>query len=89
MSYSQAVGEVMQEFHKSERHVMRLVGESKYLIGEALKDRERRRAWLDLCAQMDPNRAPLLGPFREQTAEEFAQEVEDLIRAAVEATGTD
>jgi hypothetical protein len=52
VSYANAVAQVAAEFHKDERHIMRLVKENKSSIGLSLDDRERNREWWRMCAEV-------------------------------------
>lgn len=44
-SYSEAVGQLADKFHKDERHVMRFVEKHKKSVGLTFEDRQRKREW--------------------------------------------
>ena len=45
IGYQEAVEAVSSKFHKSERHIMRLVAKHKKDIGDTLEERSRGRKW--------------------------------------------
>lgn len=48
VGYAKAVEAVAKEFHKDERHIMRLVKEKKHWIGETKEKRDKNREWWQL-----------------------------------------
>ncbi len=45
IGYPEAVELLSKEFHKSERHIMRLIAPHKKIVGETVEDRLRNRQW--------------------------------------------
>ena len=50
VSYANAVDQLSKEFHKDERHLMRLVSAGKKELGETLERRQLMREWWTACA---------------------------------------
>ncbi|PWF55000.1 hypothetical protein C7C56_004160 [Massilia glaciei] len=91
-SYEQAVAKVAQKFCKDERHIMRLVKENKYFIGDTLEERTRTRKWWAMCAEYQreskaEGRTNSLDHVRKILAvaqeRDFIAELEDIIRRAI------
>lgn len=71
IGYADSVAHVAANFHKDERHIMRLVRENKDLIGRTKAERERRRAWYQLCADMEASIVASGGKPARQSMLEF------------------
>lgn len=50
--FKDAVARTAAEFHKEERHIMRLVRLHKSWIGATIEERKRRRDWWVMCAEV-------------------------------------
>lgn len=50
--YADAVAQVAGEFHKDERHIMRIVKENRHLIGNSKEERQKKRDWWRICAEV-------------------------------------
>lgn len=99
VSYANAVAQVAAEFHKDERHIMRLVKENKSSIGLSLEDRERHRKWWRMCAEIrqtvideggDPDAGRLPPPeygAERDTVHSQIEKLDDLIDEVLDRTG--
>ena len=54
LSSQKAVELLSGEFHKSERHIMRLIAPHKKSVGETLEDRDRNRNWMRAMRELYP-----------------------------------
>jgi len=52
-SYESAVAQVAAEFFKDERQIMRIVKQNKSFIGSTIQERNSKREWWDICAEME------------------------------------
>jgi len=52
-SYADAVAKVADEFHKDERHIMRMVKANKHWIGETKESRDLKRQYWRVIAEME------------------------------------
>ena len=59
VGYAAAVAKVAERFHKDERHIMRMVKSNKIYFGSTPAERNRKREWWKLCAEMNEGRQPL------------------------------
>lgn len=58
-SYELAVKAVSAEFHKSERHIMRLIAPHKKAIGETLEQRNIKRSYWQIMRELDPTNSSI------------------------------
>lgn len=86
--YAQAVEAVSSEFAKTERHVMRLAEQQLQWIGRTKEDRDRRREWWALCAQMGADGSSLRRAWESAVnanAESAEETIDRVIRSALDA----
>lgn len=53
VGYANAVEKIAADFHKDERHIMRIVKANKHWIGETKERRDSNRKWWRICAEME------------------------------------
>ena len=64
VGYQDAVEKLSGEFHKSERHIMRLISKHKTAIGETLEERSRKREWNEIMRTMYTEHPGALDRFK-------------------------
>lgn len=52
IGYQSVVEKLSSEYHKSERHIMRLIAKHKKSVGETLEERSRKRRWNEVMSDV-------------------------------------
>lgn len=89
-TYQESVAKVAKEFFKDERHIMRLVKKSKWIVGETIQERTAYREWWAMCSRMHKKaqdrgeKSPLdyvRNVIERRVDRDFIAELDDLIQA--------
>ena len=64
IGYQEAVDTVSGKFHKSERHIMRLIANHKNAVGDTLEERTGKRKWYEIMRDMYKEHPGALDRFK-------------------------
>lgn len=91
VGYEKAVEILSNDFHKSERHIMRLIAKHKHAIGETPEIRSKNREWHDIMHRMYQRSPSILDsykalcepivPFPELSLDDYLEHLAEMARS--------